>query len=89
MNNNKDCPAFTGLLWSKGTFWLAARPSQHGEWSQASGMLTLQGGGSWFTVVPRGIYLAPVSFLSFFPAGKLIMTDAWPADERHCQSHQD
>ncbi|KUJ20538.1 cobW-domain-containing protein [Mollisia scopiformis] len=53
LQNKAAHPAFSGLLRSKGFFWLATRPSQHGEWSQAGGMLTLQGGGPWFCVVPR------------------------------------
>ncbi|KAK4947322.1 hypothetical protein LTR10_013690 [Elasticomyces elasticus] len=46
--NKKANPIFAGLLRSKGFFWLATRPSLHGEWSQAGTMLTLQGGGPWF-----------------------------------------
>jgi len=54
LENKRNHPAFAGLLRSKGFFWLATRPDQHGEWSQAGGMLTLQGGGPWFAKVPRG-----------------------------------
>lgn len=60
LENKRNHPAFAGLLRSKGFFWLATRPNQHGEWSQAGGMLTLQGGGPWFTMVPRGISLSPL-----------------------------
>ncbi|KAL3420896.1 metal chaperone YciC [Phlyctema vagabunda] len=53
LENKRRHPAFAGLLRSKGFYWLATRPSQHGEWSQAGGILTLSGGGPWFTTVPR------------------------------------
>ncbi|KIW14621.1 hypothetical protein PV08_07405 [Exophiala spinifera] len=49
--NKKSNPIFSCLLRSKGFFWLATRPSLHGEWSQAGTMLTLQGGGPWFCVI--------------------------------------
>ncbi|KIW41364.1 hypothetical protein, variant 1 [Exophiala oligosperma] len=49
--NKKTNPIFSGLLRSKGFFWLATRPSLHGEWSQAGTMLTLQGGGPWFCMI--------------------------------------
>ncbi|KAK5465021.1 hypothetical protein LTS15_001584 [Exophiala xenobiotica] len=48
VRNKKSHPIFSGLLRSKGFFWLATRPDLHGEWSQAGTMLTLQGGGPWF-----------------------------------------
>lgn len=54
LQNKKIHPAFSGLLRSKGFIWLATRPNQHGEWSQAGGMLTLGGGAPWFCTVPRG-----------------------------------
>ncbi|KIV91565.1 hypothetical protein PV10_06090 [Exophiala mesophila] len=48
--NKQSDDAFCGLMRSKGFFWLATRPTLHGEWSQAGTMLTLQGGGPWFCV---------------------------------------
>lgn len=54
MNKQSD-DAFRGLMRSKGFFWLATRPTVHGEWSQAGTMLTLQGGGPWFCVRDDGV----------------------------------
>lgn len=51
--NKRNHPVFSGLLRSKGFYWLATRPYQIGEWSQAGGMLTLGGGGPWFCTVER------------------------------------
>ncbi|TVY67384.1 putative metal chaperone, partial [Lachnellula suecica] len=68
LENKRNHPAFAGLLRSKGFFWLATRPDQHGEWSQAGGMLTLQGGGPWFTKVPRVVCTNEI-------------TEDWPLDE--------
>ncbi|KMP02165.1 hypothetical protein CIRG_09988 [Coccidioides immitis RMSCC 2394] len=49
---NKRAHAFGPVLRSKGFFWLATRPLQFGEWSQAGGMLTVSCGGPWFAEVP-------------------------------------
>ncbi|KAI1985501.1 hypothetical protein LOZ53_004610 [Ophidiomyces ophidiicola] len=49
---NKRAHAFGRILRSKGFFWLATRPLQFGEWSQAGGMLTVNCGGPWFAEVP-------------------------------------
>ncbi|PWZ02519.1 cobW-domain-containing protein [Testicularia cyperi] len=43
---------FGPLLRSKGFIWLASRPLQFGEWSQAGIMLTLQGGSRWRCELP-------------------------------------
>ncbi len=84
LQNKNAHPAFSGLLRSKGFFWLATRPNTHGEWSQAGGMLTLQGGGPWFCTVPRGS-----SHLFQFPNHSHILegnktdlsiTEEWPQD---------
>ncbi|EAW13593.1 CobW domain protein [Aspergillus clavatus NRRL 1] len=50
--NKRNHPAFGSVLRSKGFFWLATRPFQFGEWSQAGGMLTVGCGGPWFAEVP-------------------------------------
>ncbi len=69
VRNKKSHPIFSGLLRSKGFFWLATRPDLHGEWSQAGTMLTLQGGGPWFCTLDDGKSFLPSSsrpsFLSF------------------------
>ncbi|KAJ5819089.1 hypothetical protein N7474_004680 [Penicillium riverlandense] len=51
--NKRSHPAFGPILRSKGFFWLATRPFQFGEWSQAGGMLTVGCGGPWFAEVPE------------------------------------
>ncbi|KAI6250956.1 putative metal chaperone [Erysiphe necator] len=51
--NKRNHPILSGLLRSKGFYWLATRPYQIGEWSQAGGMLTLGGGGPWFCTIER------------------------------------
>lgn len=51
--NKRNHPAFGPVLRSKGFIWLATRPIQMGEWSQAGGMLTMGSGGPWFAEVPR------------------------------------
>ncbi|KAJ5088527.1 hypothetical protein N7456_012143 [Penicillium angulare] len=52
LDNKRNNPAFGPVLRSKGFFWLATRPFQFGEWSQAGGMLTVGCGGPWFAEVP-------------------------------------
>ncbi|GFF57536.1 putative metal chaperone YciC [Aspergillus lentulus] len=52
LKNKRNHPAFGSVLRSKGFFWLATRPFQFGEWSQAGGMLTIGCGGPWFAEVP-------------------------------------
>lgn len=38
---------WTGLLRSKGFFWLASRPNQVGIWSQAGGIMRVEHAGRW------------------------------------------
>lgn len=52
LEKKRNHPAFGPMLRSKGFFWLATRPYQFGEWSQAGGMLTIGCGGTWFCEVP-------------------------------------
>jgi len=54
--NKRAHPAFGPVLRSKGFYWLATRPLQFGEWSQAGGMLTVGCGGPWFAEVPRDFW---------------------------------
>ncbi|KAF4120929.1 GTPase, G3E family [Geosmithia morbida] len=52
--NKKAHPIFKNLLRSKGGFWLATRPNQRGEWSQAGAMLTMVGDLPFFcTMDPK------------------------------------
>ncbi|KAI6791896.1 hypothetical protein KC361_g7017 [Hortaea werneckii] len=48
--NKRASPLFARLFRSKGEIYLATRPNQAGEWSQAGGMLTINGGRPWFAV---------------------------------------
>ncbi|THC93027.1 hypothetical protein EYZ11_007481 [Aspergillus tanneri] len=52
LQNKRSHPILHPVLRSKGFFWLATRPDQFGEWSQAGGMLTVGCGGPWFAEVP-------------------------------------
>ncbi|PWY74993.1 CobW domain protein [Aspergillus heteromorphus CBS 117.55] len=50
--NKRAHPVLQPILRSKGFFWLATRPYQFGEWSQAGAMLTVGCGGAWFAELP-------------------------------------
>ncbi|WP_150303791.1 zinc metallochaperone GTPase ZigA [Pseudomonas saliphila] len=41
------------LLRSKGYFWLASRPEEAGNWSQAGGLMRYGQAGHWWTAVPE------------------------------------
>ena len=49
---NKKASVFNTVLRSKGFIWLANRPQQSGEWSQAGAILTVDGGSPWFAALP-------------------------------------
>ncbi|KAI7160085.1 cobW-domain-containing protein [Hortaea werneckii] len=51
--NKRASPLFARLFRSKGEIYLATRPNQAGEWSQAGGMLTINGGRPWFAITDR------------------------------------
>lgn len=55
--NKRASPLFRRLFRSKGEFFLATRPQQAGEWSQAGAMLTLRGGRPWFATLPADEYM--------------------------------
>ena len=44
---------WTGVVRSKGFFWLATRPRFVGLWSQAGGACEYRAGGVWWAAVPR------------------------------------
>ena len=44
---------WTGVIRSKGFFWLATRPDVAGMWSQAGGACQLQPGGLFWAAVPE------------------------------------
>ncbi|KAK9368234.1 CobW/HypB/UreG, nucleotide-binding domain-containing protein [Lipomyces kononenkoae] len=56
IKNKKESAVFSSLIRSKGYIWLASRSLQHGEWSQAGVMLTIQGGGPWFCVLEEAMW---------------------------------
>ncbi len=45
-------PVFTSILRSKGLCWLATRPEEIGEWSQAGGIFGLEPAGRWSGTEP-------------------------------------
>ncbi|KAG4426146.1 hypothetical protein IFR04_000612 [Cadophora malorum] len=57
--NKKAHPLFRNLLRSKGFVWLATRPNQSGDWSQAGAMLTFSPGLQWFATVPKNEWPLP------------------------------
>jgi G3E family GTPase len=42
-----------GVVRSKGFFWIATRPTQIGVWSQAGGISSVEGGGSWYAALEQ------------------------------------
>ena len=44
---------WTGVLRSKGFFWLATRPAHAYEWSQAGGVSNCHAAGHWWAAMPR------------------------------------
>ncbi len=42
-----------GVVRSKGFFWIATRPTQIGVWSQAGGISSVEGGGSWYATLEQ------------------------------------
>jgi G3E family GTPase len=55
LENKKNGP-FKNLIRSKGFIWLATRPKNSGEWSQAGLMLTIENGGNWFSELPKSMW---------------------------------
>ena len=47
---------FKNVFRSKGFLWLATRPKNIGEWSQAGMMLTVSNGGNWFIDLPEEMW---------------------------------
>lgn len=56
LKNKRAHPVLANLLRSKGGFWLATRPNQRGEWSQAGAMLTLVGDMPFFCTMDSAEY---------------------------------
>jgi len=49
----QDSEVWSGVLRSKGFFWLATRMSAIGHWSQAGGSATCEGAGTWYADLPH------------------------------------
>jgi G3E family GTPase len=47
---------FKGLFRSKGFIWIATRPKNMGEWSQAGMMVTVSNSGNWFCDLPEDLW---------------------------------
>jgi G3E family GTPase len=47
---------FKGVFRSKGFIWIATRPKNMGEMSQAGLMLTVSNGGNWFVDLPKSMW---------------------------------
>ncbi|MBU6155170.1 MAG: zinc metallochaperone GTPase ZigA [Bdellovibrionales bacterium] len=45
--------SWTGVLRSKGFFWIATRPSVIGVWAQAGGVSSVEPGGIWYAATPE------------------------------------
>ncbi|KAI8802405.1 CobW/HypB/UreG, nucleotide-binding domain-containing protein [Cladochytrium replicatum] len=54
--NAKNDSAFRNVIRSKGFLWLATRPINMGEWSQAGMVLTVGNGGNWFCEMPPEVW---------------------------------
>ncbi|MFV8751458.1 zinc metallochaperone GTPase ZigA [Nannocystaceae bacterium ST9] len=48
-----DPTFWTGVVRSKGLFWLAPAPATAYEWAQAGGVISLEPRGHWWAAVPR------------------------------------
>lgn len=70
-----ESDALDCLIRSKGFVWLATRHNEIGIWSQAGSLVTLEYGGSWWTVTPKdewpdtAEYLAEISSTMEEPFG--------------------
>lgn len=53
----------TSIIRSKGLFWLASRPKQALNWSQAGGSLRAEGAGVWWASMPFGERIQYSSFI--------------------------
>jgi G3E family GTPase len=54
--SNKRASSFANVFRSKGFLWIATRPKNMGEWSQAGMMLTVSNGGNWFIDLPAEMW---------------------------------
>ncbi len=52
----KQASPLKNIFRSKGFIWIATRPKNKGEWSQAGLMLTIKNGGRWFSEIPASAW---------------------------------
>lgn len=64
------------IIRSKGLFWLASRPAQALNWSQAGGSSKAEGAGVWWASMPFGERIKFRNFIDF----KEIIEERWTAD---------
>lgn len=62
---------FSGVIRSKGFFWLASRPEYAGSWSQAGGVARQGLGGMWWASVPKERWPTDEESLSFIKSNWL------------------
>ncbi len=71
---SKDFPQT--IIRSKGLFWIASRPDQAINWSQAGGSMKAEGAGVWWASMPLGDRLKHQSFAD----NQEVIEERWTAD---------
>lgn len=66
----------TNIIRSKGLLWLASRPEQAINWSQAGGSMKAEGAGVWWASMPLGERMTFDNFVDF----QDIIEERWTAD---------
>jgi G3E family GTPase len=56
IKNRKLQSCYKGMFRSKGFMWIATRPKNMGEWSQAGPLITISNSGPWFADLPRSMW---------------------------------
>lgn len=71
---SKDFPQT--IIRSKGLFWIASRPDQAINWSQAGGSMKAEGAGVWWASMPLGDRMLHQNFAE----NQDIIEERWTAD---------
>ncbi|MCV9927925.1 GTP-binding protein [Flavobacterium sp. LS1R49] len=66
----------TNIIRSKGLLWMASRPEQAINWSQAGGSMKAEGAGVWWASMPLGERMTFNNFIEF----QDIIEERWTAD---------
>jgi G3E family GTPase len=66
----------TNVIRSKGLLWMASRPEQAINWSQAGGSMKAEGAGVWWASMPLGERMTFNNFVEF----QDIIEERWTAD---------